>query len=69
MSCRICKRERDTRLGVCFDCAGFESLIADKFDMWEKPVKREIDGSESLNILYQIFKKYGVIKSEEAKDE
>ena len=58
MSCRICDGGDDTREGVCFTCAGFESLISEKLDMYDNPVKRVIDGSESLNILYAIVSKY-----------
>jgi hypothetical protein len=58
MGCKVCKRKLELRLGVCFDCAGFESLIDEGLDMHDNPVKREIQGSDSLNILYQIIKKY-----------
>lgn len=34
--CKICKSVVDTRLGVCFDCANAESIIADGLDMWGK---------------------------------
>lgn len=60
--CRVCGRGIDTRLGVCFDCAGFESLIIDRVDMDDKPVKHEIDGTEALNILYKILKTYRLSK-------
>lgn len=58
MSCRVCGRNRELRVGVCFDCVEFESLISDKLDMWNNSVKKEIEGSESLNILYKIIKTY-----------
>lgn len=57
--CRVCGRKAQTRMGVCFDCVWFESLIDDRTDMNDYSVKREIEGSESLNILYQIIKTYG----------
>ena len=56
--CRVCGRNHELREGVCFDCVGFESLIMDDLDMWDKPVAREIDGSKGLNILYQIIETY-----------
>ena len=55
MTCKICGRNDDTRFGVCFECANFESLIYDKLDMYDKPVEKKIEGSESLNILKAIL--------------
>lgn len=60
MSCKVCNRNLELRMGCCFDCVEFESLIKDKTDMYDKPVVIEIEGSESLNILYKILKKYGL---------
>lgn len=65
MSCRICGRGEDTRVGVCFTCAGYESLINDKLDMYDNPIKREIEGSESLNILHSILREYRLKKEKE----
>lgn len=58
MSCIVCGKNEDTRAGACFKCAGFESLIAGKVDMNDNPVKQQIKGSESFNILHQIIKAY-----------
>jgi hypothetical protein len=40
--CKICKKDRELRMGVCFDCADAESIIAEGVDMWDKG----IDGKE-----------------------
>ena len=48
------------REGSCWDCVNFESLIQDKLDFHDDTVKREVVGSEGINILYQILKTYGV---------
>lgn len=56
--CRVCGGNSELRAGVCFDCAGFESLIDEKVDMFERPIEKKIDGSDSLNILYKIIKHY-----------
>jgi hypothetical protein len=56
--CRVCEEDRELRLGVCFDCAEFESLIADGTDMRDNPVKKQIEGSGALNILYAIIQRY-----------
>lgn len=63
MSCRICGISKDTRLGVCFDCTDFESLISEKLDMYDKPIVKEVDGSQSLNILAAIISYYRDDKS------
>lgn len=55
MSCRVCGDDKEKRFGVCFDCANFESLIHEKLDMYDKPIVKTIDGSESLNILKAII--------------
>lgn len=55
MGCKICEREVTLRMGVCFDCAGLESLIDEGADMDDKPVERTIEGSDALNILRQAF--------------
>lgn len=60
--CEICTDERDLRNGACFDCVEFESLIVDKVDMYDEPVKKQIKGSEGLNILYLIMAKYRNLK-------
>ena len=39
MKCKICNNERDTRMGVCFDCVEAESIIADGVDMDDKGLK------------------------------
>lgn len=55
MSCRVCGDNKEKRLGVCFDCASFESLIHEKLDMYDRPISKTIEGSESLNILKSII--------------
>ena len=42
MECRICKQNRDLRMGACFDCAEAETIIAEGLDMYDKG----IDGKE-----------------------
>lgn len=38
MKCICCDNSgKDLREGVCFDCAGFESMVADAVDMFDKP--------------------------------
>lgn len=42
MECKICKQNKELRMGVCFDCADAETIIAEGLDMWDKG----IDGKE-----------------------
>jgi len=65
MSCKVCGRKLELRDGACFDCVDFESLIMDGCDMYDKPPKREIDGTDGINILHQIMKRYGIFKETE----
>lgn len=61
-TCKCCERLTDTRYGVCFDCANFESLIEEKKDMYDQPIEKSIDGSISLNILKSIIDHYKIKK-------
>jgi hypothetical protein len=36
MNCKICKKEKDLRMLVCFDCAEAESIIYEGLDMFDK---------------------------------
>ena len=59
MKCKICGEEVKLRLGVCFTCADFESIIEDGTDMHDEPIKIEDKTlSKSGNILKQIIKEY-----------
>lgn len=55
MSCRVCGCDDEQRFGVCFDCASLESLIHEGLDMYDKPIAKTIEGSDSLNILKAII--------------
>ena len=36
MECKVCKKNKELRMEVCFDCADAESIIAEGLDMWDK---------------------------------
>jgi hypothetical protein len=38
MKCKICGKEKELRLEVCFDCADAESIIAEGLDMFDKGI-------------------------------
>ena len=62
---RVCERDvggNNLRLGICFECATFESLIQDGIDMYDNEADKKINGSPSLNILRNILEAYRVVK-------
>jgi len=60
--CKCCEQPKDLRLGVCFDCADAESVIADGVDMWDEEIPK-LDGmSIHLSKLKYILKKFKVVK-------
>ncbi len=63
MKCKCCNREKDLRLGFCFDCANAESILVEGVDMWEKEVPKEKGLSTGLSKLKHILKLYGVVKN------
>ena len=60
MKCKCCNRDKELRLGVCFDCADAESIIVEGVDMYNKEVKQEKDLSKSLSKVKHILKLYGI---------
>ncbi len=36
MECKICKQEKELRVGVCFNCSDAESVIGDGLDLYER---------------------------------
>lgn len=38
MECKVCKKDKELRFGVCFDCADAESIISEGLDMWDKGI-------------------------------
>lgn len=62
--CKCCKREKELRMGFCFDCVDSESIIESGIDMWddEVPVKEEL--TSGMSKLQHILKKYITIKED-----
>ena len=58
MNCKCCGRNKELRLGFCFDCVEAESIISTKLDMYDKPIKKEKDLSQSMSELKFILHKY-----------
>lgn len=49
--CACCKREKDLRIGICWDCAVAECIVGDGVDMFDKtfPHAERIPYSEAMN--------------------
>jgi hypothetical protein len=61
--CKCCGRNRDTRMGYCFDCVDCESVIVEGVDMWDGEIPK-IDGlSTNMSKLQYILKKFDLIKN------
>lgn len=63
MKCKCCKREKELRLGVCFDCANAESIIVEGVDMWDNKVEKVEGLTEGLSKLQHILNHYMIIKN------
>ena len=58
MKCKCCQREKELRIGICFDCADIESVIVEGVTMYDEPVT-QIDGlSESMSKVRHIVNKF-----------
>lgn len=62
MKCKCCNREKELRLGFCFDCASAESIIKDGNDMYDKPIEKKKEMSLSMSKVQEILKMYGIVK-------
>jgi hypothetical protein len=64
MNCKCCNREKDLRLGVCFDCANAESIVVEGVDMWDNEIPKQEGLSTGLSKVQHILRLYG-FKSED----
>ena len=62
MKCKCCNREKDLRLGICFDCANAESIIVEGIDMWDNEIPKQEGLSIPLSKLQHILRLYGFIE-------
>ncbi len=56
--CACCGFRRDTRVGICFDCAECESVIAEGLDMHDKPIPKLKGFSSHMAKVRYILKKH-----------
>jgi hypothetical protein len=61
MKCKCCNREKELRVGVCFDCADAESVIVEGVNMWDKEISKQEDLSTGLSKLQYILSKFGIV--------
>lgn len=62
--CKCCKREKELRMGYCFDCVDSESIIVNDIDMWDEEVPQKEDLTNGMSKLQHILKKYINIKED-----
>ncbi len=56
--CKCCKREKDLRMGYCFDCVEAESIIQTGLDMYDDEIQK-VDGlTTGMSKLQHILKNY-----------
>jgi hypothetical protein len=61
MKCKCCKREKELRVGVCFDCADAESVIVEGVNMRDNEIPQKEDLSTGLSKLQYILSKFGIV--------
>ena len=61
--CKCCKRDKDLRMGYCFDCVESESVIVEGVDMYDDEIPKLEGLSNGMSKLNYILKKYDVIKN------
>lgn len=62
--CNCCKRQKDLRIGICFDCADCESIIEEGLSMYEKEPAKIEGYSTSMAKLRYILEKFKVVTFE-----
>ena len=60
--CKCCKREKELRMGYCFDCVEAESIIQDGVDMHDEEIPVEDGLTKGMSKLKRILKNYIKIK-------
>jgi hypothetical protein len=47
MECSCCKKNKELRFGVCFDCADAETIIDEGLDMYDKGLDESDEPAKS----------------------
>ena len=61
--CKCCEREKELRMGYCFDCVEAESIIVHGVDMYDKEIPVEEGFTKGMAKLRHILKTYLYIKN------
>ncbi len=56
--CKCCKREKELRMGYCFDCVEAEAIIEQGLDMYDKEIPVEDGLTKGMSKLKHILKNY-----------
>lgn len=56
--CKCCRREKELRMGYCFDCVEAESIIVEGLDMYDKEIPTKNGLTNGMSKLQHILKKY-----------
>lgn len=56
--CNCCGREKELRMGYCFDCVESESIIQEGLDMYDKEIPEKQGLTKGMSKLQHILKKY-----------
>ena len=56
--CKCCEREKELRMGYCFDCVEAESVIVDGVDMYDNEIPVEEGFTKGMSKLRHILKNY-----------
>jgi len=63
--CKCCQREKDLRMGFCFDCVEAESIIVEGVDMYDEKIPIVEGLTKGMSKLQRILKNYIKISNEQ----
>ena len=58
MKCKCCNREKELRMGFCFDCVESESVIVEGVNMRDEEIPQVEGLTKGMSKLQYILKKY-----------
>ena len=58
MKCKCCNREKELRMGYCFDCVEAESVIVEGVNMYDEEITTVEGLSKGMSKLQYILRKY-----------
>jgi hypothetical protein len=58
MKCKCCNREKELRMGFCFNCVESESVIVEGVNMYDEEIPQVEGLTKGMSKLQYILKKY-----------